>query len=39
VVYLIGNPEAGKIPLPPKNELEWWYQYYFASERGGQATT
>jgi pimeloyl-ACP methyl ester carboxylesterase len=32
--YLIGNPEAGKIPLPPKNELEWWYQYYFATERG-----
>jgi len=32
--YLIGNPEAGKIPLPPKNELEWWYQFYFATERG-----
>ena len=32
--YLIGNQEAGKIPLPPKNELEWWYQFYFATERG-----
>jgi pimeloyl-ACP methyl ester carboxylesterase len=32
--YLIGNREAGKLPLPPKAELEWWYQYYFATERG-----
>jgi pimeloyl-ACP methyl ester carboxylesterase len=32
--YLIGNQEAGKNPLPPKNELEWWYQFYFATERG-----
>ncbi len=32
--YLIGSREAGKIPLPPKNELQWWYQYYFATERG-----
>jgi pimeloyl-ACP methyl ester carboxylesterase len=32
--YLIGNQEAGKIPLPPKAELQWWYQYYFATERG-----
>ena len=32
--YLIGSQEAGKVPLPPKNELEWWYQYYFATERG-----
>lgn len=32
--YLIGNQEAGKLPLPPKAELEWWYQYYFATERG-----
>src|SRR5215470_7137395 len=32
--YLIGSPESGKIPLPPKNELEWWYQFYFATERG-----
>ena len=32
--YLIGNREAGKTPLPPKAELEWWYQFYFATERG-----
>ena len=32
--YLIGSQEAGKIPLPPKAELEWWYQYYFATEHG-----
>jgi pimeloyl-ACP methyl ester carboxylesterase len=32
--YLIGNQEAGKTPLPPKAELQWWYQYYFATERG-----
>jgi pimeloyl-ACP methyl ester carboxylesterase len=32
--YLIGNQEAGKIPLPPKAELQWWYQYYLATERG-----
>ena len=32
--YLIGSQEAGKMPLPPKAELEWWYQYYFAIERG-----
>ena len=32
--YLIGGQEAGKIPLPPKAELQWWYQYYFATERG-----
>jgi pimeloyl-ACP methyl ester carboxylesterase len=32
--YLIGNPEANKMPLPPKGELEWWYRYYFATERG-----
>jgi len=32
--YLIGTPEMNRIPLPPKNELEWWYQYYFATERG-----
>src|SRR5262249_42593851 len=31
---LIGSQQAGKIPLPPKNELEWWYQFYFATERG-----
>jgi pimeloyl-ACP methyl ester carboxylesterase len=32
--YLIGNPEAGKQPLPPAAELQWWYQFYFATERG-----
>ncbi len=32
--YLIGNPELNKMPLPPKAELEWWYQFYFATERG-----
>ena len=32
--YLIGSPEAGKAPLPPKAELDWWYQFYFATERG-----
>jgi pimeloyl-ACP methyl ester carboxylesterase len=32
--YLIGSRAAGKIPLPPKAELQWWYQYYFATERG-----
>jgi pimeloyl-ACP methyl ester carboxylesterase len=32
--YLIGTPEANKNPLPPQAELEWWYQYYFATERG-----
>ena len=32
--YLIGSPESGKIPLPPQAELQWWYQYYFATERG-----
>jgi pimeloyl-ACP methyl ester carboxylesterase len=32
--YLIGNQAGGKKPLPPKAELQWWYQYYFATERG-----
>jgi pimeloyl-ACP methyl ester carboxylesterase len=32
--YLIGGQESGKIPLPPMAELQWWYQYYFATERG-----
>jgi pimeloyl-ACP methyl ester carboxylesterase len=31
--YLIGSPEANKMPLPPEAELQWWYQYYFATER------
>jgi pimeloyl-ACP methyl ester carboxylesterase len=32
--YLIGSQEAGKTPLPPAAELQWWYQFYFATERG-----
>lgn len=32
--YLIGSQEAGKSPLPPDAEFQWWYQYYFATERG-----
>ncbi|MBR0826117.1 alpha/beta hydrolase [Bradyrhizobium manausense] len=32
--YLISSQEAGKMPLPPSAELQWWYQYYFATERG-----
>jgi len=35
--YLIGGQEAGKIPLPPAAELQWWYQFYFATERGRAA--
>jgi len=34
--YLIGSQEAGKTPLPPRAELQWWYQFYFATERGRQ---
>jgi pimeloyl-ACP methyl ester carboxylesterase len=32
--YLIGSQNAGRMPLPPQAELQWWYQYYFATERG-----
>jgi pimeloyl-ACP methyl ester carboxylesterase len=32
--YLIGSQESGKMPLPPQAELQWWYQFYFATERG-----
>ena len=32
--YLIGNQQSGKVPLPPAAELQWWYQYYFATDRG-----
>jgi len=32
--YLIGSRDASRMPLPPKAELQWWYQYYFATERG-----
>ena len=32
--YLIGSQAAGKLPLPPPAEFQWWYQFYFATERG-----
>jgi pimeloyl-ACP methyl ester carboxylesterase len=32
--YIVVNLEANQKPLPPKAELGWWYQYYFATERG-----
>ena len=32
--YLLANRDANKMPLSPKAELQWWYQYYFATERG-----
>jgi pimeloyl-ACP methyl ester carboxylesterase len=32
--YLIGSQAAGRVPLPPAAELQWWYQYYFATDRG-----
>jgi len=32
--YLIGSQAAGKVPLPPQAEYQWWYQFYFATERG-----
>jgi pimeloyl-ACP methyl ester carboxylesterase len=32
--YLIGSQEAGKLPLPPAAEFQWWYQFYFATDRG-----
>ena len=32
--YLIGSPAANKSPLPPEAEFEWWYQFYFATDRG-----
>jgi len=32
--YLIGAPQSNKKPLPPNAELQWWYQFYFATERG-----
>jgi len=32
--YLIGSQESGKVPLPPKAEFQWWYQFYFSTERG-----
>src|SRR4029453_7929786 len=32
--YLIGDPQLNRAPLPPPAELSWWYQFYFATERG-----
>jgi len=32
--YLIGSQEANRKPLPPSSELQWWYQFYFATDRG-----
>ena len=32
--YLVGNVQANQQPLPPQAELDWWYQFYFATERG-----
>ncbi|MGC4055146.1 MAG: alpha/beta hydrolase [Paludibaculum sp.] len=32
--YLIGSQEANRAALPPQAELAWWYQFYFATERG-----
>ncbi len=32
--YLIGSQASGRMPLPPGAELQWWYQYYFATDRG-----
>ncbi len=32
--YLIGSQAGAKVPLPPQAELQWWYQYYFATEKG-----
>jgi pimeloyl-ACP methyl ester carboxylesterase len=32
--YLIGSQAGAKVPLPPEAELQWWYQYYFATEKG-----
>jgi pimeloyl-ACP methyl ester carboxylesterase len=32
--YLIGSQKTGMVPLPPDAEFQWWYQFYFATERG-----
>jgi pimeloyl-ACP methyl ester carboxylesterase len=32
--YLIGSPSGNEMPLPPKAEFAWWYQYYFATQNG-----
>lgn len=34
--YLISSQDVGKKALPPQAELQWWYQFYFATERGEQ---
>lgn len=34
--YLIGSQQANAMPLPPQAELSWWYQFYFATERGAR---
>ncbi|MEJ4044170.1 alpha/beta fold hydrolase [Erwinia sp. SLM-02] len=34
--YLIGSQALGRKPLPPQAELQWWYQFYFATERGAK---
>jgi hypothetical protein len=37
--YLIGSQESGRMPLPPSAELQWWYQFYFATDRGATDMT
>jgi pimeloyl-ACP methyl ester carboxylesterase len=32
--YLISTQKANRAPLPPNAEFQWWYQYYFATDRG-----
>jgi pimeloyl-ACP methyl ester carboxylesterase len=32
--YLMSGVAANKQPLPPPAEYQWWYQFYFATERG-----
>src|SRR5579871_4519541 len=32
--YLVSGQDANKAPLPPSAELQWWYQFYFATDRG-----
>jgi pimeloyl-ACP methyl ester carboxylesterase len=32
--YLISSQQVGKLPLLPAAELQWWYQFYFATDRG-----
>jgi Predicted hydrolases or acyltransferases (alpha/beta hydrolase superfamily) len=37
--YLISSQQIGKQPLPPQAELQWWYQFYFATPRGKEGYT